>query len=106
METPLRHTIENHAGEACVERNRGALFSDKELPLLAMREVFLCHPDSASKRQYAFNRQNRSVNRVSAYPEGWPQESQRTPETSVWEEDTVLRKRHPNVHYLPPALEN
>lgn len=43
MNTPVRRRVENHAGEACIERNSGALFGDMDLPLLAMREVFLCH---------------------------------------------------------------
>ena len=87
-------------------RNKGVLIGDKELPLLTMREVFPCHPDSASARQYAFNRRTGASGLCQRLPKVWFQEPQWTPETSVWEEDTVPRKRHRNAKYMPPAQEN
>jgi hypothetical protein len=56
MFTPARHRIENHAGEACIERYRGAIFCDKKEPLLAMREVSLCILAAAARWHDAFNR--------------------------------------------------
>jgi len=56
MATPVRHRMENHAGEACFERYRGAFFCDKEAPLLAMREVSLCILAAVTLRHDAFDR--------------------------------------------------
>jgi hypothetical protein len=56
MNTPVRHRIENHAAEACIERYRGAFFCEKEAPLLAMREVSLCILASAKRKHDAFSR--------------------------------------------------
>ncbi len=55
MNTPVRPRIENHAGEACIARYRGAFFCDKEAPLLTMREVSLGILASAARRHDAFN---------------------------------------------------
>jgi len=92
LETPVRQSIEKHAGSACIERNRGALFCDMELPLLGMREVSLCHPDLASPRQNAFNRQTGAFIVCPQLPAGRFRKSKRTPETAVWVEDMVPRK--------------
>ncbi len=53
MNTPVRHRIDNHAGEACIERYKGAFFCDKEAPLLATREVSLCILAAAIRRHHA-----------------------------------------------------
>jgi hypothetical protein len=63
-----------------------------ELPLLGMREVSLCHPDLASPRQNAFNRQTGAFIVCPQLPAGRFRKSKRTPETAVWVEDMVPRK--------------
>jgi len=92
METPDRHWIDNHAGEACIGRNREPCSVIKDLPLLAMREVFLCHPDLGPRRHLAFSRQTGASMLCPRLPDGGFQESKRTPGIAVWEEDLVPRK--------------
>jgi hypothetical protein len=106
METPVPQMIGNHAGEACVERIMRTRFSDREVPLLAMREVSPCNLDSAKRRHDAFNRLTGSVHGVSVRSRQQVQESKMIPETAVWEQDTILRKRQQFDHYVPIALEN
>ena len=69
MATPVRHRIENHAGEACIERYRGAFFCDKEAPLLATREVSLCILAAATRSRNAFNRPTEACMECSRLPD-------------------------------------
>jgi hypothetical protein len=56
MNSPVRHRIQNHAGEASIERYREPFSVIKEVPLLAMRGVSLCILAAVTRRLDAFDR--------------------------------------------------
>jgi hypothetical protein len=80
-------------------------FCDKEVPLLAMREVFLCILASATRRHDAFNRLNEACVERPRLPGSRSRNLKGRLKYSLGE-DLVLRIRQPNVQGLPLALEN
>jgi hypothetical protein len=105
MNTSVRHRIENHAAEACIERYRGAFFCEKEAPLLAMREVSCVFLLGGAKAR-CLQLPDRSMRGMSVHFGQQIRESKMIPENEVWKQNTILSRRQPFVPYVPIAPEN
>jgi hypothetical protein len=105
METPARQSMEHLPVSLAWSHNGGATFSNKEEPLLAMREVSLSDSGSALHRHDAFCYRTRVCMDDPRRPDKGFQESIEIPGTTVWEEDSALRNRQQVVHCVPPTRE-